>query len=253
MTTLLILGTLLLSCASSTYSESNKFVLSSLTTTTKIYLTKNNFDDITANKTVFIKWAAPWCGHSQELAPAWDQLVSSNFTQNERPQDDAVSSKSIPHHFPLLIAEVDCAKEADWCAEMGYTAYPTLTFGDPSLQGRYMQTYDSLNKDYQSLRQFVTSTLLSQSFCTPGNYLVKGRCSAEEIHRIQMYFDMPVPKLRSSIQWEEEMIKAAEDSFHRATDEMQARYDATSKGFEATKANIKRQLKFMRRILQQKH
>jgi thiol-disulfide isomerase/thioredoxin len=245
-----------LSCCSSLALEDTKFASSSLsssssTTTTKTHLTKDNFDDITANKTVFIKWAAPWCGHSQELAPAWDQLVATSFKHDR--QEDHTSTNFMPHSFPLLlIAEVDCSKEADWCTEMGYTAYPTLTFGDASMQGRYLQTYHSLNRDYESLRQFVMSTLLRQTFCTPGNFLAEGRCSVEEKHRIQTYFDMPVPKLRSFIQREEGLIQAAENAFGQATKEMQTKYDVASKGFEAAKAKIKRQLKLMGSILQQK-
>jgi thiol-disulfide isomerase/thioredoxin len=212
----------------------------------KTFLTKETFHAVTANKTVFIKWAATWCGHSQDLAPAWDRLVAANF-DNEK-----ADSESNDVVIPLLIAEVDCTKQADWCSEMGYTAYPTLTYGDASLNGRYLQTYQSLQKDYESLRDFVQSSLWNRSFCTPGNFLVDGRCSIEEKDRIQQYFDMPLAELQSSIESEEGSLQAAEDSFRRSTSAMKAQYDALSKGHEANKAKIKRQLQLMKRVLEQK-
>jgi len=126
-----------------------------------IFLSRINYDDLTANKTVFIKWAAPWCGHSQELAPVWDRLVAAVIAEKA---DDIENSEN-----SFLIAEVDCSQEQQWCIEMGYTAYPTLTYGDGSVGGIFLQKYTSVNKEFEDLYQFYKDKLLDKSFCTPGN------------------------------------------------------------------------------------
>ncbi|KAI2499132.1 intramolecular oxidoreductase [Fragilaria crotonensis] len=56
-----------------------------------LHLTADNYDLLTADKSVFIKYYAPWCGHCKKLAPEWDKLAA-----------DWVDS-------PMgLVAEVDC-------------------------------------------------------------------------------------------------------------------------------------------------
>ncbi|KAG7342860.1 thioredoxin [Nitzschia inconspicua] len=217
----------------------------------KIFLDEANFDVVTANKTVFIKWAAPWCGHSQELAPAWDELAATTIFLDDNDPAAADATDAEPF-IPLLIAEVDCLKEANWCTEMGYTAYPTLTYGDASMTGRYLQTYQSVQKDYASLRDFVQSTLWNRPFCTPGNFLVEGRCNVDEKTRIQRYFDMSLSELRSSIDSEEGLLQRAEGQFRQSTAAMQAEYDALTNGHEAIKAQIKRQLELLNRLLEKK-
>lgn len=222
---------LLFPCTSSSSDDPNK-----------LFLTKETFEGVTANKTVFIKWAAPWCSHSQDLAPAWDRLAAASATNFEHSSSDPT--------IPLLIAEVDCSKESDWCTEMGYTAYPTLTYGDASNMGRYLHTYQSLQKDFDSLHQFVESTLWEQAFCTPGNYLVDGFCNATEKARIQQYYDVSLAELASFIEREESLLHAAEETFRKSTATMKAQYDKLSKGREKTKAQIKRQLQLMKQVLE---
>jgi protein disulfide isomerase family A protein 2 len=53
---------------------------------------------------VFIKFFAPWCGHCQEIAPAWAKLM-----------DEFKDSKT------ALVGEMDCATAPDdeaFCGEL---------------------------------------------------------------------------------------------------------------------------------------
>lgn len=199
------------------------------------FLTKATYDSLTANKTVFIKWAAPWCGHSQELAPAWDRLV------------EAVAADDSSDW--LLIAEVDCSKEQEWCAEMGYTAYPTLTYGDGSKGGIFLKMYTSVKKDFEDLLRFYKKELLHKSFCTPGNLAVCG--DAEEQDRVRRYSELSIEDLERFVAKEEARISEAEDECERRNQELQLEYDQILKEHESKKASIKRQLKLFKKLLRE--
>jgi thiol-disulfide isomerase/thioredoxin len=209
--------------------------------TTSVFLTKSNYDSLTSNKTVFVKWAAPWCGHSQELAPAWDRLVAATFDAGTRASGDDSDS--------FLIAEVDCSREQEWCVEMGYTAYPTLTFGDGSMGGMFLQTYTSVKKDYDDLLKLYKNELLHESFCTPGNLAA---CDdAEEQDRIRHYSELPIEELERLVAKEEARISEAEKEFERRNQELQVEYDKILKDHESNTATVKRQLKLFKKSLRE--
>ena len=63
-------------------------------TTTGLELTTKNFEEMTAGKTVFIKFFAPWCGHCKAMGPDWEKLMTEY-------QD----------HDVALVAEVDCTSD----------------------------------------------------------------------------------------------------------------------------------------------
>lgn len=56
-----------------------------------IELNPSNWDDLTAGKTVFIKFFAPWCGHCKKMKPDWDKLMNE-----------------YENHESVLVGEVDC-------------------------------------------------------------------------------------------------------------------------------------------------
>lgn len=70
-----------------------------------------NFDEVVldANKNVFVKFYAPWCGHCQRLAPTWTQL-----------SDEVAAGKDI------VIAEFDADAEREIAQKYGVSGYPTL-------------------------------------------------------------------------------------------------------------------------------
>eukprot|EP00959_Pyramimonas_sp_CCMP1952_P209317 4378888-Pyramimonas_sp.AAC.1 len=57
-------------------------------------LTPANYGELSAGKTVFLKFFAPWCGHCKAMKPAWDKLMSE-----------------YKDHKSILVAEVDCTAE----------------------------------------------------------------------------------------------------------------------------------------------
>jgi thiol-disulfide isomerase/thioredoxin len=69
--------------------------LALLTGASAVHLTPDNFDDMTAGKSVFLKFYAPWCGHCKKIAPDWNKLMEAF------PGDKAGK----------LVAEVDCTAE----------------------------------------------------------------------------------------------------------------------------------------------
>ena len=57
-------------------------------------LTPENFAEMTAGKTVFLKFYAPWCGHCKAMAGDWAKLEAD-----------------FKDHAVALVASVDCADD----------------------------------------------------------------------------------------------------------------------------------------------
>jgi thiol-disulfide isomerase/thioredoxin len=66
-------------------------------------LTTLNYDEMTAGKTVFIKFYAPWCGHCKAMGPDWEKLMTE-----------------YKDHDVALVAEVDCTSDTgdDLCEQL---------------------------------------------------------------------------------------------------------------------------------------
>ena len=67
-----------------------------LATTNALELTSENFAEMTAGKSVFLKFYAPWCGHCKAMADDWAKL-----------------EKDFEGHDVALVASVDCTDEAN--------------------------------------------------------------------------------------------------------------------------------------------
>jgi len=208
----------------------------------KIFLTSKNYDEITSNKTaVLIKWAAPWCSHSQDLAPVWDKLLASRSGRN---------SPSSPSSN-VLLAEVDCGTDADaeWCTSMGYTAFPTLTYGEPSMKGLFLQQYQSLDKSYQTLLRFVQDELEDVEFCTPGNLPA---CPTDTRTKLDSFWNMTIESLEESIKIENDEIQRLHNEFDVLDRGLKQKYNMIARQHHGLKADIKRRTKLFRNILKTK-
>jgi thiol-disulfide isomerase/thioredoxin len=197
-------------------------------TSSSVSLTKDNFEDVTKGKTVFIKWFAPWCGHCQELAPAWEKLEAT--FQSEDGQG--------------LIAEVDCATEQTWCIKMGITGFPTLTYGDTSHGGVFLEEYRSTDKSFEAMYLFALGHLTKPA-CSPGNV---APCDAETAAKIYQYRNMTNQELAAAVQKQEGLMKMAENRFDANARVLQYNYDRHSKEYEIAAAKLKRQLTFYKEL-----
>lgn len=111
-----------------------------------VKLTKEAFEEQTTGKSLFVKFFAPWCSCSQDLAPEWEQL-GKEFKTN-----------TIGTYSSSLIAKVDCCTEDErwWCFQLGITGFPTLLYGNPSHGGVFLEEYKSLARSFnKNLMAFV--------------------------------------------------------------------------------------------------
>ena len=106
-------------------------------------LTKDNFDEKTAGKTVFLKMFAPWCGHCKAMAPAWEKLM-----------------EKYADHADVLVAEVDCTSDDGKaiCDENGVRGFPTLKYGSVDALEDYQggRDYDDFEKFAGELKPMVS-------------------------------------------------------------------------------------------------
>jgi protein disulfide-isomerase-like protein len=93
-----------------------------------VVLNPSNFDTIVkdANKDVFVKFYAPWCGHCVRMADAWKELASG--------YDDASN---------VVIAELDADAHGSTASAYGVSGFPTI---------KLFLKNDKSGKDYDGRR-----------------------------------------------------------------------------------------------------
>jgi len=100
-------------------------------------LSAASFPGTVAKGDTFVKFYAPWCGHCQKLAPAWQELAKA-FEKDET----------------VKIAKVDCTLHQAVCQEHEVKGYPTLAY---FRAGRKVETYKGA-RTLSELKEFVTET-----------------------------------------------------------------------------------------------
>jgi len=95
-----------------------------------------SFSAVVGKGDTFIKFYAPWCGHCQKLAPAWDELAKS-YEKDEQ----------------VKIAKVDCTQHQAVCQEHEIRGYPTLAY---FRNGNKMETYKGA-RTLAELKDFVNT------------------------------------------------------------------------------------------------
>jgi len=176
-------------------------------------LTPENYAEVTAGKTVFIKFFAPWCGHCKKMAPDWEKL-SDEWEGNE----------------VGLVAEVDCTADGKiLCEQNGVRGYPTLKWGDPSA----LEDYQG-GRDLNSLTTFAKENL--KPVCSPNKLEL---CDDETKAQIKKYQAMSADDLGSAIEAEEKKISDAEKTFTDEVQKLQEKYQSLMDEKETTIAAVK--------------
>ena len=166
-------------------------------------LDDNSFDEKTKGLSVFIKFYAPWCGHSRDLEPEWD-VLQLHFAKNKT----------------LLIGEVDCddKQSKKICSYYGVKAFPSIFYGQPQDMKRYRGPLT-----YSRMRDFVEANVYP--LCSP-EYITF--CTDAQAKAIQEFSGYAGEALEAAIQEEEGKIKAAQDEFREKVEEMKRMYSTWS-------------------------
>jgi len=190
-------------------------------------LTPESYDEMTAGKSVFIKFFAPWCGHCKSMAGDWEKL-SDEYSGNDS----------------ALIAEVDCTidSNAELCS--GVKGYPTVKYGDPN----DLSDYDG-GRTYDALSVFAKENL--GPVCGPTSL---DNCDEAQKELIVKFDKMTAEDLESAMAEIDNKISLVEDEFEDEIDKLQAKYDELETQVEATKASLMSEsgYNFMKKVLDAK-
>jgi protein disulfide-isomerase-like protein len=175
-------------------------------------LTPDNYDSLTAGKTVFIKFYAPWCGHCKKMAPDWEALA-----------------KEWEGNDIGLVAEVDCTTEGKpLCDANGVRGFPTIKWGDPS----DLQDYKG-GRDFDALKKFADGNL--KPVCSPANLDL---CDAEKKAEIEKMMEMSEEDLDTKIAELTKKSLEAETTFKTEVEKLQKTYQQLQADKEATEKEI---------------
>lgn len=179
-----------------------------------VELTPDNWDEVTAGKTVFLKFFAPWCGHCKKLKPDWDKLM-------DKFADSATQ----------LVGDVDCTAEGKpLCDANGVRGYPTLKWGDPSA----LEDYKG-GRDYKTLEKFATDNL--KPICSPSNIDL---CDDDKKAEIKKFQDMSDSDLDDLIKAEEKKMDDAEKDFKNEVQKLQETYQKLMEDKEKAVEDVKK-------------
>lgn len=168
-----------------------------------VHLTPDNWDEMTAGKTVFLKMYAPWCGHCKSMAPAWDTLTA------EYADSDTA-----------LVAEIDCTAEGKpLCDANGVKGFPSLKHGDPN----GLEDYEG-GRTLEDFQKFASENLKPK--CGVNNLDL---CDDETKARIAELQELSEELLDEQIKTKEDEIAAAEKEFADLVTKLQKKYEKTNK------------------------
>lgn len=187
--------------------------LSTTALASAVELTPDNWDSVTAGKTVFIKFFAPWCGHCKKMKPDWDKLMGA-FEGSET----------------QLIADVDCTADGKpLCDANGVKGFPTLKWGDPS----DLQDYQG-GRDYDTLEKFAKEKL--KPMCSPKNIDL---CDDEKKKEIEKFQVMDKSELEALIKEKEDEQAKVEEEFKKLVEGLQKTYTEANEDKDKKLAEIK--------------
>lgn len=148
------------------------------------------------DKTVFVKFYAPWCGHCKKLAPVWEKLT------------DTLEDNTAVH-----IVEVDCTQDVDVCQKYEVSGYPTLKYGVPPV----LQMYQG-GRTEEDLIAFATElscSIADQTQCSPTDQkLIESllQSTPADIATQVKEFDTQLAKVTEEF---DEGVKKLQDTFEK--------------------------------------
>lgn len=150
-------------------------------------LTSDTWDRHVSEKTVFVKFFAPWCGHCKKIKPDWLRLMS-----------DFAGSPS------AVVAEVDCTGPGkSLCERHDIQGYPKLMWGTREKLEVYIG-----QRTYPAFKEFADSHLGSS--CGPGNLAL---CEESRRARLEKFMRQSPESLEKSLAVAEKQMKSAEMAF----------------------------------------
>lgn len=208
-----------------------------------VELTPENWDAETSGKTVFLKFMAPWCGHSKQMKPAWDSLMKQYEGSNE-----------------ALVGDIDCTAGGKvLCEKFGIQGFPHIKWGDPNML-----------EDYEGSRELDGMVTWSKehlkAICGPAHIHLCDASTTAEIERLQklsdedldreikqkdgdvaqaeVFFDDEVNKLPQEYQKldkerTEKKSKESEAAFDAHVKKLQEKFDQLEKDRDAKQAAVK--------------
>ena len=163
-----------------------------------IELTPDTWDEETADKTLFVKFFAPWCGHCKKMKPDWDALMS-----------EYEGSESV------LVADVDCINSGkELCTKHGVQGFPTIKHGS----GNSLQDYKG-GRALDDLRKFAAG------LNPPCNVHTLEHCSSEEREQVEEHTGKSSEVLRELVQEYENSVADIESTFKKGVEHLQATYN----------------------------
>jgi protein disulfide-isomerase-like protein len=166
-----------------------------------VELTPDNWDEMTAGKTVFVKFFAPWCGHCKKMKPAWDSLMAEYES-----------------HETILVADVDCINAGkDLCSQNGVKGFPTVKWGSADALEDYKGGRDS-----SALKNFA-SELGPQ--CDVGTL---ENCSEDQVELVKQLKEQTVEVLLETVKTYNTDKDAIETAFKEQVAQLQKTYTQMS-------------------------
>ena len=182
-----------------------------------------DFDDVVfgGEKSVFVKFFAPWCGHCKKLKPDWDALADKLAESGD-----------------TVIADVDCTDEQfgkQICDRMGVRGYPGLKYW---LKGdKNANDYEG-SRDLDALTEFVRDELGKP--CTISTI---ENCNEENAAIVRKNAELSPQKRHKRIVKLEKKISDSEAATKKLLDELQGQFrlasDESKQNIAAWKKSIK--------------
>ncbi|CAE7629242.1 SEP2 [Symbiodinium sp. CCMP2592] len=178
-----------------------------------VEVTKKDWDEKTAGKTVFVKFFAPWCGHCKKMKPAWDKLM-----------------QEYEDHDSILVADVDCIGDGkSKCEEVGIEGFPTIKYGSPTNLEEYKG-----GRDFETLEKFAKANL--GPTCSPER---SDLCDDRQQKLLEEFMAMSLSELKTKIKEKDEEISAAEKQVQDLFKRLEKQYEEAQKAKERKEKAIK--------------